>query len=212
MQSMSMLKWFVVFGAPLSYFIIGVIHPAEIHVGDNADLYIGIHIVQLFSIWGMALMLQFMTAGLESGMARFARAAVLPYAIAYAAFDALVGLAMGLLVHKAAGMSAADQAAIERIIEAPGVDLIFLSLWIASGLTWLIAAGAAVLSLRGRAPAGALALLMTGAAIFAVAHVFPPGPVGMSLFLAGLAWLAWSTVPARRSGTTEGPVLVREAV
>ena len=189
MKSSSLLRNSVIFGAPLSYLVIGAIHPMDLDVGDDPGLYIGIHVAQLFSIWGMALMLSFLTAGIENSAARLARFAVLPYAIFYTAFDSIAGIAMGLLVHEANGMAAADQQAAQRLVELLLLTPSGAAFYVASGLTWLLAAGAAILSLRGRAPGGALALLLLGAAVFAVAHPFPPGPVGMTLFLVGLAWL-----------------------
>ena len=190
MNSRSLLRNAVIFGAPLSYLVIGAIHPMNLYVGDDPSLYLGIHVVQLFSIWGMALMLRFLTEGVENGPARFARAAILPYAIVYSAFDALAGIAIGLLVREANGMAPAGQQAIQSFLAHPNPHPVEVILYLASGLTWLVAAGAAILSLKGRAPAGPLALLLVGSAIFAVAHPFPPGPMGMAIFIAGLAWLS----------------------
>jgi hypothetical protein len=89
-------------------------------------------------------------------------------------------------------MAAGHQAAIQSFLERPDPHPVALALYLASGLTWLVAAGAAIISLRGDAPAGALALLLLGATLFAVGHPFPPGPVGMTLFIAGLAWIVLS--------------------
>ena len=77
MKPLSLTKALVVFGAPLSYFVIGVMHPLELHVGDQPDRYIAIHVFQLLSIWGMALMLWFMTEGVNNRPARIARVAIL---------------------------------------------------------------------------------------------------------------------------------------
>ena len=207
MNSRPLFRNAVIFGAPLSYLVIGAIHPMNLYVGDNPNLYLGIHVVQLFSIWGMALMLRFLTEGVENGPARLARAAILPYAIVYSAFDALAGIAIGLLVREANAMAPAGQQAIQSFLEHPNPHPVEVILYLASGLTWLVAAGAALLALRGRVPAGALALLLAGSAVFAVAHPFPPGPVGMTLFIAGLTWL---TLAAKSS--TQGDVVAASTV
>ena len=189
MISNSLKRNLVIFGAPVSYVVIGAVHPLELSVGDNPDLYIGIHFVQLFSIWGMALLLRYLIEGIDNRAARVARVAILPYAIVYSALDGMAGVAVGVLVRLANGMTIVEQQAFQRLLDQAETDLFVLALNLATGVCWLVAAGAAVLSLRGRAPAGALALLLLGAAIFAVGHPFPPGPIGMLLFIGGLAWL-----------------------
>jgi hypothetical protein len=101
----------------------------------------------------------------------------------------MAGVAVGVLVRLANGMTIVEQQAFQRLLDQAETDPFVLILNLATVVCWLVAAGAAVLSLRSRAPTGALALLLLGAAIFAVGHPFPPGPIGMTLFLAGLAWL-----------------------
>ncbi len=49
-----------------------------------------------------------------------------------------------------------------------------------------LAAAIAVKPIGGRGPT---LLMAIGAAIFAVAHPFPPGPIGIALFGLGIAWL-----------------------
>ena len=189
MQSKSLVRNSIIFGAPLSYVVIGAVHPLELSVGDDPDLYICIHFVQLFSIWGMALLLRYLIEGVDNHAARIARVAILPYAIVYSALDGMAGVAVGVLVRLANGMTIVEQRAFQRLLDQAETDPFVLILNLATVVCWLVAAGAAVLSLRSRAPTGALALLLLGAAIFAVGHPFPPGPIGITLFLAGLAWL-----------------------
>jgi cytochrome bd-type quinol oxidase subunit 2 len=190
--SNSLTSNLVIFGAPLSYVVIGAVHPLELSVGDNPNLYIGIHFVQLFSIWGMALLLRYLIEGVDNRAARVARVAILPYAIVYSALDGMAGVAVGVLVRLANGMTIVEQQAFQRLLDQAETDPFVLILNLATAVCWLVAAVAAVLSLRSRAPSGALALLLLGAAIFAVGHPFPPGPIGMMLFIGGLTWLKLS--------------------
>lgn len=192
MISNSLTSNLVIFGAPLSYVVIGAVHPLELSVGDNPNLYIGIHFVQLFSIWGMALLLRYLIEGVDNRAARVARVAILPYAIVYSALDGMAGVAVGVLVRLANGMTIVEQQAFQRLLDQAETDPFVLILNLATAVCWLVAAVAAVLSLRSRAPSGALALLLLGAAIFAVGHPFPPGPIGMMLFIGGLTWLKLS--------------------
>jgi hypothetical protein len=57
------------------------------------------------------------------------------------------------------------------------------------GLVWLTAALPAVLSRRNEAPAGAIALMLSGALVFSLGATMPTGPIGMTALLAGTAWL-----------------------
>ncbi len=46
-----------------------------------------------------------------------------------------------------------------------------------------------VVALWKAAPKPALVLMAAGATVFALGHAQPVGPIGMTLFLAGVAWL-----------------------
>ena len=102
--------------------------------------------------------------------------------------DAIAGVALGRVVREANGMSAADAAAMQRVMDA-GTDYIGSAIWVASGLTWFAMAFAAALAVRHIGGLGPTLLMAIGAAIFAVGHPFPPGPIGIALFGLGVAWL-----------------------
>jgi hypothetical protein len=174
--------------AVVGYFVIGVIHPAEIEVGDATTLYIGIHLFQpvliLLFAWGIWLLVK----DLPGRAAQVARVAIVPYAIAYSMFDAIAGVALGGTVRLANDASAADAAAVQRLMDT-GTDYVGIVIFVASGLTWFVMALAAAIAARRIGGLGPTLLMAIGAAIFAVGHPFPPGPIGMTLFGLGLAWL-----------------------
>ena len=176
------------FVAVAGYIVLGVIHPANIEVGDDTGLYIGIHLVQplfiLFLAWGIWLLVK----GLPGRAAQAARVAIVPYAIVYSMFDAIAGVALGQIVREANGMSPATAAAVQRAMDE-GTDYIGMVIWAASGLLWFAAAGAAAFAVKQIGGLGPTVLMAVGAAIFAVAHPFPTGPIGMTLFGLGVAWL-----------------------
>jgi cytochrome bd-type quinol oxidase subunit 2 len=179
------------FGVPFLYLVLGVLHPnPDPGFGDDTGLFIGLHVAQLFLIGGLAYSLWLLVDGIESRAARIARALILPYAITYAAFDAVAGIAMGTVVREANAAPAADQAAAERLIDALRVETwdgyLF---YFTTALIWLAAALAVVIALKKSAPRPALVLMGLGAAVFAVGHPQPTGPIGMALFIAGVAWL-----------------------
>jgi hypothetical protein len=174
--------------AVVGYFVIGVIHPADIQVGDKTTLYIGIHLVQpvliLLLAWGIWLLVK----DLPGRAAQVARVAIVPYAIAYSMFDAIAGISLGGIVRLANDASAADAAAVQRLMDS-GTDYVGAAIWVASGLTWFVMALAAAIAVNPIGGRGPMLLMAIGAAIFAVGHPFPPGPIGIALFGLGLAWL-----------------------
>lgn len=174
--------------AVVGYFFIGMVHPAEIEVGDATTLYISIHLLQPFLIlllaWGVWLLVD----GLPGRAARVARIAIVPYAIAYSMFDAIAGVALGGVVRLANDSSAADAAAVQRLMDS-GTDYVGIGIFVASDLTWFVMAFAASLAVKHLGGLGPTLLMSIGAAIFAIAHPFPTGPIGIALFGLGIAWL-----------------------
>jgi hypothetical protein len=174
--------------AIVGYFIIGVIHPADIEVGDATTLYIGIHLVQpvfiLLLAWGTWLLVK----DLPGRAAQVARVAIVPYAIAYSMFDAIAGVALGGIVRLANDASAADGAVVQRLMDR-GTDYVGMALFVASDLSWFVMALAAAIAVKPIGGRGPTLLMAIGAAIFAVGHPFPPGPIGIALFGLGVAWL-----------------------
>jgi hypothetical protein len=174
--------------AIVGYFIIGVIHPADIEVGDATTLYIGIHLVQpvfiLLLAWGTWLLVK----DLPGRAAQVARVAIVPYAIAYSMFDAIAGVALGGIVRLANDASAADGAVVQRLMDR-GTDYVGMALFVASDLSWFVMALAAAIAVKPIGGRGPTLLMAIGAAIFAIAHPFPTGPIGITLFGLGMAWL-----------------------
>jgi hypothetical protein len=177
--------------AIVGYFIIGAIHPPDLEVGDETALYLWIHLVQLVLIlliaWGTWLLVK----DLPGRAAKVARVAIVPYAIVYSAFDAIAGLAIGIVMREANGMSPADGAVVQRIFDdSDGVtEALTAGFYVAGGLTWFVMALAAAIAVKPIGGLGPTLLMAIGAAVFAVGHPFPPGPIGIALFGIGLAWL-----------------------
>jgi uncharacterized membrane protein YccF (DUF307 family) len=186
-------KWLrrgFIFLAVAGYIVLGAVHPANIEVGDETTLYLALHLVQplliLLLAWGVWLLVK----GLPGRAAQIARIAILPYAIAYSMLDAIAGVALGQAVREANRMSPADAAVVQRLLDGgSGQDYIGIAIFIASGLTWFIMALAAALAVKQVGGRGPAVLMTIGAAIFAVGHPFPTGPIGIALFGLGVAWL-----------------------
>jgi hypothetical protein len=186
-----LLRRGVLFGVPLLYLVLGVLHPtSNPELGDETGLFIGLHVAQLFLIGGLAYLLWLLVEGLDGRAARVARALILPFVIAYTALDAVLGLAWGIAAQKANELPAPDQAAAGRLIHNLNEPELFGYIgYFGAGLLWLAVALTVVIALATRAPHPALILMAIGAIVFALGHARPMGPIGMALFLAGIAWL-----------------------
>jgi uncharacterized membrane protein YccF (DUF307 family) len=186
-------KWLrrgFIFLAVAGYIVLGAVHPANIEVGDETTLYLALHLVQplliLLLAWGVWLLVK----GLTGRAAQIARIAIVPYAIAYSMLDAIAGVALGQAVREANRMSPADAAVVQRLLDGgSGQDYIGIAIFIASGLTWFVMALATALAVKQVGGRGPAVLMTIGAAIFAVGHPFPTGPIGIALFGLGVAWL-----------------------
>ncbi|MGH3014564.1 MAG: hypothetical protein ACRDNR_15420 [Gaiellaceae bacterium] len=185
------LRRTILFGTPLLYIVLGILHPMEDPVlGEATGLFIGLHFGQLFLIAGLAFSLWLLVDGLESRAATVTRVLIVPFLILYTTLDAIAGLGMGDLVRMANESSAAQQATLGPFIDdLREPDIGGYVIWLGAGLSWVAAVVAATVALKGRAPRAALVLMALGSLVFAVGHPKPTGPIGMGLFLAGVVWL-----------------------
>jgi hypothetical protein len=194
----------VLFGTPLLYIVLGILHPMEDPgLGEATGLFIGLHFGQMFLIAGLAYSLWLLVDGLESRAATVTRVLILPFVILYTTLDAIAGLGMGDLVRMANELPPAEQATLGPFIdELREPDIGGYVIWLGAGLSWVAAVVAATVALRQRTPRAPLVLMALGALIFAVGHPKPTGPIGMALFLGGVAWLELRT----RTAETPQPV------
>jgi hypothetical protein len=198
----------VLLGVPASYVLLGLLHPtANPEVGDETELFVGLHIAQLLLIVGLGYVLWLLVEGVVNPAATVARALILPFVVAYTALDAVLGIAWGIAVETANDLPAADQRGAGRLIDeliSGEPDPRGLILYWGAGLLWLAVALAVVAALRTTAPRGALVSMALGAAVFTVGHAAPMGPVGMGSFLLGIVWAEFRPHPAERLSQAAG--------
>jgi hypothetical protein len=185
------LRRALVFTAVAGYFVVGVVHPADIEVGDETTLYLWLHVLQPVLILLLAWGIWFLVKDLPGRAAQVGRVAIVPFAIAYSIFDAIAGIAIGVVVREANGLSSAEGAAVQRVFDDSDAvtEALTAGAYVAGGLTWFIMALAAAIAVKQIGGLGPTLLMAIGAAIFAVGHPFPPGPIGIALFGLGVAWL-----------------------
>jgi len=189
----------VLLGVPSLYVLLGVLHPtANPELGDETDLFVGLHIAQLFLIMGLGYVLWLLVEGVANRAASVARALILPFVVAYTALDAILGIAWGIAAETANDLPAEDQRGAGRLVHEliSGSDPRGLILYWGAGLLWLAVALAVVAALKDTAPIGALVSMSLGAAVFTLGHAPPVGPIGMGLLLLGIAWAEFRPRPA----------------
>ena len=179
----------VIFGGPLLAYVIGIAHPAHLVVGESDRLFVAIHLVFPFVICLLAWALYLLVDGVENRAATLARVLVVPFAVAYTAFEAVAGIARGVLVWKAHGLTGDRELHAAELISSWTHSPIWHPLYLIAAGLWLAAALSVVVALRAHAPVPALVLMAVGALLFARSHVRPWGPGGMAAFLAGVVWV-----------------------
>ena len=205
-MSRTTLRRAALFAGPLGYIAVGIVHPVpDPRIGDPTGLFIFLHLVQPFLIGLLAYGLWSLLDGLEGRVAQIARFAIVPFALAYTVFETVAGTSMGLMVQEANKLSAADRAVAENLVDNLDALWIGYPIYIIAGLSWLVASVGTAFALRASGRAVTL-LIGLGGALFAVAHPFPPGPIGMTLVLAGFVLHEYRT--SRASDRVEAaPVL-----
>ena len=92
----------VLLGVPSLYVLLGLLHPtANPELGDETDLFVGLHIAQLFLIIGLGYVLWLLVEGVTNRAATLARALIIPFVVAYTALDAVLGIAWGIAAETA---------------------------------------------------------------------------------------------------------------
>ena len=158
-------------------------HDENPRIGDNTDVWIGLHLIQLAFIAGIACVLWLLAAPGLGRAAQAARALIVPFLILYTTLDAVLGLAWGLIARDAADLPVADRPAqqrlLDRLLEARPAGYI---LYFAAGLSLVAVTVTVAVARRANAPRFARWLLIAGSIVFAIGHAPPTGPIGMVLF------------------------------
>lgn len=169
-------------------------------LGDQIDLYIGIHVALLFMLPLLGIVTWTLLDGLRGTVATVARI-LLPVALVfYAAFDALVGIGGGVVAREALAVNAADRTGAEalaaRWMTIPMPLPIISTMGTLSWTAALLAAAAA--HAQARSPIIAVIGLALAGPLFGFGHPFVTGLIGM----AGLA-IAGVVIESSRRGRLE---------
>jgi hypothetical protein len=190
------LAWVVMFGTPLLWAILSVVHPSgegDIYaeLQDQVGRWLFVHVAQVVLAPFLALAVWLLLRGIESLAATISRVALVFWLVFFSTYDALAGIATGVLVRQANSVSGEERAGF-----AEAADFLFDShiggniSWFAlvAGGAWIIVAIAAAVALRG---AGANWLTTVAAALSALFafHAGYAAMVGLiALLVAAFLW------------------------
>lgn len=187
-----------IIGVPIAWAVLLLFHPG----GDGTSIYadltdnvtpmLVVHIGMMIFVPLFALVILLLLRGIESTAAQVARVAVVPFVVLYVAWEALQGIANGVLVDEANSLSGADQevaaSLIQDFAESPLVRDAGVLVAPAS-IALVIAAVALGIALRDRGAPRWSPVLFGISGLLISAHPPPYGPTGLVLFTAGVIYL-----------------------
>jgi hypothetical protein len=202
MNTWTLFRRFVLFGAPLALGMLQIWHPefdptrpdapATIiaQFAERAEWWLTLHLLQLplFGLLGLAII--WLTDGLRGRAVLISRGGAAIFVVFYTAVDAIAGISFGLATLSARGLTPEQQHIVGGVL----VDMQTSSSMIAIGLTstiaWIVAVMSAAYALR-RAGVSRLPIFLLGFAtlVFALGHAAPTGPVGMFSFVLAALWI-----------------------
>jgi hypothetical protein len=189
----------VVIAAPALGYVVSLLHPG-LDIGDDTRLFMTVHVALLVAVCLLAWMLLLLVEGVAGRAAAAARVLVIPFAVAYTAFTAFGGIAVGAFVAQTNDLPAGKQADAAALIHSVSHGALAHPLYLVASLLWLASVLAVVAALwrEGWVPRPALVLVAAGGAAFARSHTRPWGPGGMAAILAGVIWMELARRSAER--------------
>jgi hypothetical protein len=194
MTSASRKAQLALLAVPLLWLVPAFLHPMGDPyegIADEIDMWILVHLSQLALAPFLAAGVWMLLAGNQSTAAIVARAALVVWMVFFSAFDAIAGIATGVLARHAHSLSGEDQAGI-----IGAVDFLFDDSQLAGGgfsilgnighFSWVVLAIAATVALYRAGSSRVVVGAMLASALFA-SHAGPAAMAGLiGLFVAEL--------------------------
>jgi hypothetical protein len=185
---------FVLLAAPLLWLVPAFLHPmGEPYEGiaDEADLWISVHVAQLVLTPFVAAGVWLLLGGIQSVPALVARSFLALWMVFFSAFDAVAGIATGVLTRHANSLTGEDQ---EGVVAA--IDFLWADSQLAGGgfsilgnlghFSWVVVAIAASVALY-RARAVRVVVAATFLSVLIASHSGLGAAIGLiALFVAEL--------------------------
>jgi len=181
-------------GVPLAWAVLLMFHPTGdgeaityADVADQVTAWLTVHLGMMLFIPLIAVAFFLLLRGVEGTAAQVSRIALVPFVVFYGAYEVLLGVGTGILVHDVNGMVPSEQAAGAAVVNAFTDNVLIRGFSVLSSLgsvaliTAAIAAGVALHRHAGAPRSVAVLLGLSGALI--TAHPPPLGPIGLALFI-----------------------------
>jgi hypothetical protein len=143
--------------------------------------------------------------GVEGAAARVSRISLVPFLVFYGAFETLVGIGTGILVHDVNGLAARERAVAAPLVEEFNENVLIRAFGVFSSIgsiAFIASTIAAGVALRRRAGAPLAVPILLGLSGFLItAHPPPFGPTGLALFIAAVLLFARSRTAGRALAT-----------
>ena len=206
-------------GVPLAWAVLLWFHPDvnpdDVYgsLQDDVTAYLVVHVGTLIFIGLMGAALYLLVRDMPGTAARISRLAIGPFVVLYAAWEAVIGIAIGTMVQHGNDAPVSQQAAVADTIQSIGSSAIIGDAGVVGllgALAWAVAVIAAAVAYRG-AGGPALAWLLLAMSAVVASHPPPIGPIGLVFFAAAVALLARSERASRRVEVA-APVRASDAV
>ena len=202
-------------GVPLAWAVLLWFHPnvdpnhVYADLRDNVVAYQVVHAGTLVFIGLIGLALYLLVRDLPGRAAKISRLAIGPFVLLYAAYESVIGLAIGALVQHGNDVPARQRPAVADTIQSVGDNVIVGDPGIVASvgsLAWIVAVLAAAVAYRGLG-APVLGTVLLGLSLVVVSHPPPIGPIGLVCFAGAVALLARAQhVSSRLESGTPAPI------
>jgi hypothetical protein len=185
-------------GVPLAWAVLLWFHPDVDPNHVYADLredvvaYQIVHVGTLVFIGLVGLALYLLVRDMPGSAARISRLAIGPFVLFYAAWESVIGLAIGALVQHGNDAPARQRPAVADTIQSLGDNVIVGDPGVVAmvgSLAWIVAVVAAAIAYR-QVGAPLLATILLALSFIVVSHPPPIGPIGLLCFATAVALLA----------------------
>jgi hypothetical protein len=185
-------------GVPLAWAVLLWFHPDVDPNHVYADLredvvaYQIVHVGTLVFIGLVGLALYLLVRDMPGSAARISRLAIGPFVLFYAAWESVIGLAIGALVQHGNDAPARQRPAVADTIQSLGDNVIVGDPGVVAmvgSLAWIVAVVAAAIAYR-QVGAPLLATILLALSFMVVSHPPPIGPLGLLCFATAVALLA----------------------
>jgi hypothetical protein len=185
-------------GVPLAWAVLLWFHPdvdpnhVYADLREDVVVYQVVHVGTLLFIGLLGLALYLLVRDLPGRAATISKLAIGPFVLFYAAWESVIGLAIGALVQHGNDVPVRQRPAVADAIQSLGDNVIVGDPGVVAmvgSIAWIVAVVAAAIAYR-QVGAPLLATILLALSFMVVSHPPPIGPIGLLCFASAVALLA----------------------